>query len=193
MKIRWRNIAICLVLVGLSFLLVLEFTSELLAFAWHARHGMNAQLNGPRHHYEVPIPVSWYPVVDEGGWRLSVHHEIRRGLGHSEVALMSVSVSPLGSTAEELRQSAKVLQDRLGITTTEVTELSYEGGKLQCFERKSERGEAAAIARAYGLTQIECVPIDTSSGISGSFQGSRTLVPSFYELLRRVRSKPLHP
>ncbi len=188
---RWRKTAICLALAVLSYVIVIEFMPELFALGWHARHGRTAHLRSyDGRNYVVSVPALLFAELDDSGSALSIvksSGRIRSAFMQPRWALMSFSLSPLYSTAEEMRTGSLLVDARLGTNTTEVANPSIAGEDMHCFERRWERGEAADLSRRFSLADITCVPSSNKRGFSASYQGSRALLPQFYAILNSVK------
>jgi hypothetical protein len=174
MKInRFRKIGICLVVVALSYVLSNEFMPELLALTWHLRHGKVAHLkswDGKK--YGVEVPASWWAQVDDGGWEVSLIKKpggLRRLFQRQEWALISVSLGPTSSTAQVLRNSAPVLKEKSGITTTEGATVALAGQETYCFEQNwATRKVAETTLGLPAAVDLTCVSSSDVRGFSAS-------------------------
>lgn len=100
---------------------------------------------------------------------------------------MSISVSPMYQTGEEMQRLPQAFQDRVGIKTTEVATVFSAGQDLHCFERSVTSGKLAGTAASVPMVNLECVPLSDKHFFSASYDGTRDLAPEFYDVLKGVR------
>ena len=159
---RVRMIGVFMAVLALSYIAVREFMPEILALSWHVRHGRTAHLrsfNGGN--YDVDVPMFSWVQADETGWALSVIKgtgRIRAAMHQPDWAMMSFSLVPSYSTAEELRAGAPLLRDK-GLTITETAMIPVAGLDLYCFEQKWTIGKVAEMTRGRDVADLKCAPL----------------------------------
>ena len=183
-----RACLLLLTILGVAYLLNIEFMPEMMAIGWHIRHGKTARLKsfgGKK--YTIDVPAMWWANVDDGRWSVTLIKRTGRigaSLRQGEWATISFSVVPQYSTAEEIRQAAPIL-DRKGFTSIEVSTVRIAGQDLHCFEQDSKR--LAELARNPLVVDLYCVPLADKHQFSADYFGSRAFVPEFYRVLYTVK------
>src|ERR1051325_4764193 len=120
---RHRKSVLFLLIVVVCYFTVTEFMLEVFALAWHVRHGSTARVKAyAGKAYSLQVPTFWWAQVDDGGWNITLMKKpgrVRARLHEPEWAMMSFSVSPTYSTAEEIGRAAPILKSK-GLSTTEL-------------------------------------------------------------------------
>ena len=166
---KWHLCALPLLLCGLF----LEFMPETVALAWHVRYGRSAKLGN----YNVPVPLSWVVLRDEGGWDLwaGAFPGRFRGLhlGKQEWGTMSFSIAPNTSGTDRLKAMPR-MDDLLGTHTTVLPSLTVAGQPTLCFQRTRPSHS--------DIIEIDCAPESDKRGFAANFMGNEKFVDVFLEL-----------
>jgi hypothetical protein len=179
--------AVFLLILAMCYVAVHMFSVEILALGWHVIHGRTAHLKssfGPQ--YDVSVPMLMAARLDEGGWNLFLFYRPFIGANRPNWGSITLSVSPAYSTAEEVRKSAPILREKVGMITTEVAPIRVAGQDFYCFERTTGRNKLPAWYVGDAVT-VNCFPLADKRSFSATYMGSRKLLPDFYSLLSQVR------